>query len=83
MQVQRIQNNNYAPKFGIKFKLTDELIKALETTSNLSYEELQRMPLFDVENPSKLKGWIANQYRKIGESLGFIEKQYNIYTDID
>ena len=35
-----------------------------------------------LKKPSKIKQWFVNQYKQLGEKLGFLEKQHNIYTDI-
>lgn len=77
----------------MKYKLSNESIKAIEKSTKLTHEEMTTLSLSETEElmikrgsfkkPSKLKTWFANQYRKLGESLGLLEKEYNIYTDID
>ena len=38
-------NNKYNLNFGIKFKLSPETIRAAETSTGLTYEEMTRLPL--------------------------------------
>ena len=92
MLVQPV-NNKYNQNFGIKFKLSPETIKAVEKSTGLTYHEMTRLPLSEtaklmeqrgtLKRPSKIKLWLADKYREIGERLGLIEKHYNIYTDVD
>lgn len=94
MQVQRVANqNNHPPIFGMNFKVSKQTIEAAERSTKVTYEEMKTLSLSELEElmikrgsfkkPSKLKTWLANQYRKLGEALGLLEKQYDIYTDID
>ena len=86
-------NNKYNQNFGIKFKLSPETIKASAASTGLTYEEMTRLPLTEtvklieqrgtLKRPSKIKLWLADKYRGIGERLGLLEKHYNIYTDVD
>ena len=36
-----------------------------------------------LKKPNPVKEFIAEKYRKLGEKLGLLKKEYNIYTDID
>lgn len=92
MQVQSI-SNNYSPNFGMKFELSEQTIKAIEKQTKLTSGEMRNLPSSECEKlmaergtlkkPSKLKTWISDKYRQLGEKLGLLEKEYNIYTDID
>ncbi len=94
MQVQKVSNqNNYSPIFGMNFKLSKQTIEAAERSTKLTYDEMINLPLSECEKlmvergtlkkPGKLKTWISKKYRELGEKFGLIEKQYNVYTDID
>lgn len=94
MQIQKIYNqNNYVPNFAMKFRLSEASIHTIEKTTKLSYAELTELSINEskklmrergtLKEPSKIKTWLADKYRKFGESIGFLEKKYNIYTDID
>ena len=92
MQVYPI-HTQYNNTFGNTFKLSKETIKTIETSTGLTYEEMTRLPFSEtrklmlergtLKEPSKIKLWLADKYKKIGERLGLLEKHYNIYTDID
>lgn len=94
MQVRGVSNqNNYSTNFGTKFKLMDKTMCAIEKSTGLSRAELTGLSIDEsrelmkkrgtLKEPSKIKTWIADKYRKIGESLGLLKKEHNIYTDID
>jgi len=84
-------NNQYQQNFGINYKLSKETIKAVESSTGLSYEEMTRLSLEDsaklmkergkIKEPSKLNLWLRDKYREIGEKFGLLEKQYYIYTE--
>ena len=86
-------NNQYNQTFGIKYKLSKETIKAFESSTGLTYEEMTQLPLDKsaelmkkrgkLKEPSKFRMWLAEKYKEIGEKLGLLKKQYNIYTDVD
>lgn len=90
MQIQPINNSN--PYFGTKFKLAEETIQHIEKSTGLSYQEMTTNTIDDarklmkqrgtLKEPSKMKLWLANKYRQLGEKLGLLEKKRNIYTDI-
>lgn len=92
MLIQPI-NYNSCNTFGKNFKLSEDSIKAIESSTGLTYKEMTNLPLEEsvklmkkrgkLKEPSKIKIWISNLYRKIGEELGLLEKRYNIYTDVD
>lgn len=94
MPLQVVSNqNSYSPNFGMKFKLLEQTIKTSEKYTKLTYNEMKNLSLTECEKlmtergtlkkTSKLKTWLSEKYRKLGEKFGLIEKQYNIYTDID
>lgn len=78
--------------FKKKFKLSKETLNAISQSTNLHGDELY-LPMDEaaklmkergsLKEPSKLKLWLSDIYRKFGEKCGFIEKRYNIYTDVD
>ena len=91
MRVLPICQHNQS--FGMNFKLSKETINALEVSTGLTYEEMTTLPM-DVtiklmkqrgtlKEPSKIKLWFAQKYKELGEKFGLLEKQINIYTDID
>ena len=96
MQIQPI-NSQSRQSFGhnehFTFKLSKETIKAFESSTGLTYEEMTRLPLNEraklmkergtLKEPNKIKLWISKKYKEIGERLGLLQKHYNIYTDID
>jgi len=92
MLVQPV-NDKYNQNFGIKFKLSTKTIKAIESSTGLTYEEMTSLPIHEttklmkerrtLKEPSKIKLWLAGKYKEIGERLGLIERDYNIYTDVD
>ena len=88
MQIQVIQNQH----FGNKYKLSEKTVKMVEKSTGLTYKEMTTLTSDEAKNlmkqrgtlkePNKIKQWFANQYKQLGEKLGFLEKQHNIYTDI-
>ena len=76
-----------------KANLSRNTIKNIERTTGLTYKELTTLPFDEasklmkergtLKEPSKIKIWFADKYRAIGERLGFLEKNHNIYTDVD
>ena len=85
--------NTYGQKFGMRYKLSDETLKQISISTKLSVEELHRLPMAEAEKlmkergslkePNKLKLWISDIYRKFGEKMGFLQKEYPIYSDGD
>ncbi|MBP3821684.1 hypothetical protein J6G99_08605 [bacterium] len=92
MLVQKI-NNQYNQNFGMRFRLSKETIKTLETSTGLTYKEMTGLSIDEttklmkergkLKGPSKLKIWISDKYKIFGEKLGLLQKEYKIYTDID
>ncbi len=90
MQVQSV-NNKYNQSFGIRFKLSSKTIKALEFHTGLDYDEMTRLSLDEsaklmkergkLKEPSKLRLWFSDKYRKFGEKYGLLEKHHNFYTE--
>ena len=89
MRIQNINNTN----FGMKYKLSNETLKQISTTTKLSVEELHSLPMDEavklmkergsIKEPNKFKLWISDIYRKFGEKMGFLQKEYPIYSDGD
>lgn len=90
MQIQPI--TQYNQSFGNKYKLSEKTIKMVEKSTGLTYKEMTTLTSDEAKNlmkqrgtlkePNRIKQWLANQYKQLGEKLGFLEKQHNIYTDI-
>lgn len=91
MRVHSVSNQNNQTNFGSKFSLSDKTIRSVEKTTGISYKELTELPTHEIiekmeqigkiKKPNKIRTWIADKYRKIGEHFGFIEPQF--YTHID
>ena len=92
LRVQSISNrNNCSTNFGTKFSLTDKTIRYIEKSTGLPYKELAELPTHEIiekmeqigkiKKSGKIKTWLADKYRKIGEHFGFIEP--NFYTHVD
>ena len=85
------QTNN--TNFKIKFELSNETLKSLSKSTRLSVEELENLPIDEatrlmkkrgaIKEPSKLKLWLADKYKKFGEKTGLLEKKYEFYSDGD
>ena len=79
--------------FQMKFKLSDETLKAISTSTRLSVEELHRLPMDEaaklmrergaLKEQNKLFQWFADKYKAFGEKTGLLKKSYNFYTDVD
>lgn len=85
-------SNNIAPIKTMTFRLSDKTMKMIEKSTRLTEKEMKTLSDSEcrklmiergtLKEPSKLKVWASNLYKKFGEKLGLLEKQYNIYTDI-
>ena len=85
------QTNN--TNFKMNFHLSEGTLKAISASTRLTVEELHSLPLDEaaklmkergsLKEPSKLKQWFAAKYKEFGEKTGLLEKQCNIYTDVD
>lgn len=74
----------------IKYKLQDKTLKKISKTTKLSKEELTNLSLNEqlklmqqrgsLKKPNPIRKYIADKYIKLGQKLGFIKKDYNIYT---
>lgn len=83
-----IQTNN--TDFKMNFHISEETLKAISESTKLTVEELKRLPMDEaaklmkergsLKEPSKLKQWLSDCYRKLGENLGLLDKQRKIYT---
>ena len=91
MRVTQINQNNKS--FGMKFKLSPATIKAVESSTGLTYDEMTRLPLDEcsklmkergtLKEPSRFKQWLSAKYKEFGERFGLLKKEYNFYTDVD
>ena len=89
MKVTSVNNQS----FGMKFKLNEKTIKAVEHSTGLTYEEMTRLPLDEsvklmkergkIKEPNKFFEWLSDKYKKFGEKTGLLKKEYHFYTDID
>jgi len=90
MIVHRIENNT---SFKMEYKLSDKILKTISKSTRLSVEELHRLPIDDavklmkergvIKEPNRLKLWLADIYKKVGEKTGLLQKQYEFYSDGD
>lgn len=77
----------------LKFKLSERTMKTISKSTKLSEEELKSLSLEEqiklmeqrgsLKKQNPVKKFIAEKYRKLGEKLGLLNKEHNIYTDID
>ncbi len=83
MQVQPINSNN--PNFGINFKLSQETIAMVEKSTKLSYNEMIHLSLDECGDlmkkrgtlkTSKIKLWLAENYRRFGEKMGLLNRPF-------
>ena len=91
MHISPISQNQNKPSFGIKFRLSEEAIKAAEQSTGLTYEQMTRLPLKEstklmkergtLKEPNKLVLWLQDKYKKFGEKTGLLRKEYNFYTE--
>lgn len=91
MQIQPI-STQYNTNFGNKYKLSEKTIKMVEKSTGLTYKEMTTLTSDEAKNvmkqrgtlkePSKIKQWFSNKYQQLGEKLGLLKKEPNIYTDI-
>lgn len=93
MRVLPINQNQNKTSFGMNFKLSNETIKAVESSTGLTYEEMTRLPMSEstklmkergtLKEPDKVLLWLRDKYKKFGEKTGLLKKEYNFFTDID
>ena len=96
MLISKVSQNK-EQHFGNKFKLNEKTIKLIERKTRLSYDEMKNLPIDEATKImrarapfcekfkyecTKIKHWFGRIYKNIGENLGLLEKQHNIYTDI-
>lgn len=91
MQIQPI-STQYNTNFGNKYKLSETTIKMVEKSTGLTYKEMITLTSDEATNlmkqrgtlkkPNKIKQWFSNKYQQLGEKLGLLKKESNIYTDI-
>ena len=93
MKITPINTTQNNKPFGMKFKLAPETIKAVETSTGLTYQEMTRLPLSESAKLMKERGtlkeqnkffeWLSDKYKKFGEKTGLLKKEYKFYTDVD
>ncbi len=96
MQIRYVAFSNQV-SFGNRYKLDEKTISFIERKTRLSRDELQNLPIDDAVGLMKKRAPINKKiknvfgqiklscgriYKVIGERLGLLEKQHNIYTDI-
>ena len=91
--LRHVKSQRYIDSISSQFKLKDETIASLEKTTGLTYEEMTTLSTEKckelmiergtMKKPNPIKKWFSNMYRQIGEKLGLLEKQHDIYTHID
>ena len=77
----------------INFRLSQVTVKHIEKSTRCSIQEIRNNSMAEVESlmikrgamkePSKVKEWVSDKYKKFGEKIGLLKKEYNIYTEID
>ena len=78
---------------AIKYQLSEQTIKNIEKSTKCSINELRNLS-FDntktlmqergaIKKPNVIKNWFADKYKHLGERLGLLKKEYNIYTHVD
>ena len=77
----------------IKFQLSEQSVKNIEKSTRCSINELRNLSMDDIQalmkkrgalkKPSKIKLWLADKYKELGEKLGLLKKDYNFYSDVD
>ncbi len=85
--MKSILNGNFST---IKYKLSDKTLNNISKTTKLSKEELTNLSLDKqiklmqqrdtIKKPNPIRTFLADKYIKLGQKLGFIKKDYNIYT---
>ena len=78
---------------SITFELSQNTVKLLEKSTRCSIEELRSLPISEtktlmmkrgaVKSTNKIKQFFVDKYKKIGENLGLLNKEYNFYTHVD
>ena len=92
MLVQSV-NNKYNQNFSMNYRLSKDSVKAIESATGLTYEEMTHLSFDEcnrlmkergkLKEPSKFKLWLSEKYKIFGERFGLLKKNYNIYTDVD
>ena len=77
----------------VKFQLKPKTLEHISKSTRLTKEELRSLSIEEaynkmlergaVKKPNPIKVFFKNLYKNIGEKLGLLDKQYNIYTHID
>ena len=78
---------------AINYQLSEKTIKHIEKSTKCSINELRTVPIDEIKDimvkrgaikqPSRIKQWFADKYKKLGESLGLLKKEYNFNTHLD
>ena len=77
----------------VKFQLNPKTLEHISKSTRLTKEELYTLSTKEAYNkmlergaikkPNPVKDFFRKLYKNIGENLGLLDKQYNIYTHID
>ena len=78
---------------GVKFRLKPQTLEYITKSTRLTKDELCTLSHHEqynlmlergaIKKPNPVKVFFKNLYKNIGEKCGLLEKQHNIYTDID
>ncbi len=76
-----------------KFRLSEKVLGTISKSTKLTKDELinqsfeQQFKLMESRgvknNPHTLKDFLIRNYKKLGEKLGLLKREYNIYTHTD
>lgn len=77
----------------IKCQLSEQTIKNIEKSTKCSINELRTLSFDDtkillekrgaIKKPNKIRQWLADKYKQVGEKLGLLKKEYKFYTHVD
>ena len=77
----------------MEFKLSGRTLEDISKSTGLSKDDLFNLSLHEASKlmknrgalieQNKLKQWFSDFYKKIGEKLGFLQKEYMVYSDCD
>lgn len=78
---------------SLKYKLREKTLENISKSTKLNKDELVNLSLDEqlilmknrgaIKKPNPIRVFFAETYKKLGEKLGFLKKEPNIYTDID
>lgn len=78
---------------AVNYRLSDETVKYLEKSTRCSIAELRTCTTDEInelmikrgamKKPNKIKQWLSDKYRELGEKLGLLNKEHYFYTHVD